>query len=111
MSRVDYGQVEVALGEESVLLKPTPAAMLKIDRQFGSMREAIVRVQSLSAQAMIFVIAAGANLGKKDAEALTDKVFEAGLFNLSEPLGTYLALLLNPTGADEEAADDGEGKP
>lgn len=108
MSRVDYGQVEIDLGGEVVTLKPTLSAMQRIDRHFGSIREAINQVGQLSFDAVAFVITAGAGLSGKDARDLPEQVFAAGVMRVAGKAAEYLALLLNPTG--KQSVGDPEGK-
>jgi hypothetical protein len=110
MSRVDYGQVEVELGGEVLTLRPTLDALEKIDRQFGSIREAASKVRSLNLGALVAVIAWGAELSPREAKALPQQVFDAGIVNVAPLVNEYLAYLLNPSGASGEESD-GEGKP
>lgn len=107
MSRVDYGQIEVVLGEESVLLKPTLSAMQSVDRNFGSIREAIASVRNLNLDALVSVIVGGAGLDQETAKGLPEKVFAAGVLNVAGPVSEYLLLLMNPGGAKRK---EGQGK-
>lgn len=108
MSRLSYGQVELQLGDETLTLKPTLAALEKIDRHFGSIREAIVQVGNLSLTAMVVVIVAGSGLVGEAAKEVSEKVFRAGLVNVAAPLSDYLTVLLNPSG--RSVGGGGEGK-
>jgi hypothetical protein len=108
MSRIDAGQVEVELGEQTYVLKPTLSAMLKIDRKFGSIRTAMEQCGALSLDAVSTVVAAGAGLGSREAGDVPEAVFKAGVVNVATPVVEYLALLINPTGRDAESV--GEGK-
>lgn len=108
MSRVNYGQIDIELGDEMITLKPTLAAMQKIDRVFGSVRDASERVAKLSLDALVAIIAAGANLDSQSAKELPERVFQAGVLNVAGPVSDYLIALMNPTG--RKAEGDGEGK-
>lgn len=108
--RSDYGQVEIDLGDEIITLKPTITAMQKIDRQFGSIREAVQQVSSLSFGAVAFVISAGSGMGQTEAKDLPDRLFRAGLMNVAPQLSEYLGMLLNPSGRNpDEQQEEGGG--
>lgn len=104
--RTDYGQVEVVLGDTAYMLVPTLAALQKIDRQYGSLREAAGRVAVLDLDAVCHVIAAGAGLGQKQAQALPQQVFDAGIAPVAAPVTEYLTLLLNPSGREPSETDE-----
>lgn len=110
MSRIDYGQIDVDLGGEVYTLTPTVTAIQKIDRQFGGLRAAMQQVAGLSPDAACAIIAAGAGLGQRQAQALPGLVFAAGIVNVAGPVSEYLMALLNPSG-EEPAGEGGEGKP
>lgn len=106
MSRLSYGQVELQLGDETLTLQPTLAALHKIDRAFGSLREASERVANLSLDALVTIITAGAGLDAQAAKALPERVFRAGILNLVGPVSEYLLVLMNPAG---EQGEEGKG--
>jgi hypothetical protein len=111
MSKIDAGQVEVDCGEETYTLKPTVKALRNINRRYGDFRTAIERVMRADFDAITYIIAEGASLSKKQAEAMQEQAFAAGLFNVSEPVAEYLSTLSNggrPLG-DEPGEGDGEG--
>lgn len=93
--RLDHGQIGVELGGEEVLLKPTLEAMQKINRRFGNLRDAVQQVQALDFDAIAFILAAGA--GRKD---VAQQAFEQGLVNLVEPVASYIAALMDPSGRE-----------
>lgn len=108
MSRASFGQIDIDLGGETITLQPTLAALQKIDRAFGSLREASERVANLSLDALVTIIAAGAGLDAQAAKALPERVFRAGILNLVGPVSEYLLVLMNPTG--EQSREGAEGK-
>lgn len=110
MSLLSHGQVEIELGGETVTLNPTLAAMEKINRHFGSLREALTRCASLDFTGVVVVIAAGAGLGQEGTKRLPDQVFQAGILNVIGPVSDYLTTLMNPAG-QSAGEGSGEGKP
>lgn len=111
MSRVDYGTVELKLGDEVVTLKPTLAAYQKIDGRMGGLRQAIESVSSMSIDSITYILAAGAGIGQKDSKDLAEKVFREGALHVLPHVTEYLMLLLNPTGKDDsEAGEPDEGE-
>jgi hypothetical protein len=101
MSAATRGWVDLELGDETLTLKPTLDAMLRIERHFGGVRNAAVQVQDLSLTTLCQIIAAGAGLDKAEAKALPEKVFEAGIATAAGPVAEFLGALLNPGGDDE----------
>lgn len=95
------GWVNVELGDETLVLKPTLDALIKIERQFGGVRNAAERVQDLNLTILCQIIAAGAGLNKQEAKDLPEKVFEAGIVTCAGPASEFLATLLNPSGDDD----------
>lgn len=107
MSRIDYGQVDIDLGGEVYTLKPTPAAILKINRQFGGLRSAMERVRDIDVDAVAVIVAAGAGLGGREAKDMPERIAAEGVASLAGPVSEYLAYLLNPSGRE---GSEGEGK-
>ena len=103
---IDSGKVELSLNGETYTLVPTLKALQRIDRQFGSLRTAVERCGSMSLDAIVTVIAAGANLSKDEEKALPEQVFQEGIANVAASSAEYLTTLLNPSGK----IGDGEGK-
>jgi hypothetical protein len=110
MSKIDAGQVEVDCGEETYTLKPTVTAIRNINRRYGDFRTAIERVMRADFDAITYIITQGASLSKKQAEAMQEHVFAAGIFNVSESVAEYLSVLSNggrPPGDEPSEGDDG----
>lgn len=53
---------------------------------------------------------AGADLEGKSAEAIPEKVWQAGVLGVSVQLNAYLAALYNPRGGDQETTKPGRRK-
>lgn len=112
MSRIDYGQVTLDLDGETIVLTPTVDAIQRINRHFGSIRQAIVHCRELDFDGLLVVIAAGAGYSPGDAKTLAEPVFRSGLVSLSEPVGEYLFHLLDPlgtAGSQDDGANEGKG--
>ena len=91
---ITSGIVELDLDGQVLELKPTLDAMLKINRRFGSFQGALLAVQKLDFDALVFIIAVGANKSPPSKD-LQRQIFACGLEALAEPLARYLELLSN----------------
>lgn len=100
MSKTLFGTTEIALDGETYSLKPTLAAVRSIEAYFGGLRGASQALNALSVVGCSVIIAAGAGLTGKDADAVADQVWGAGVINVAPQLNSYLAALYNPKGAD-----------
>jgi len=105
MSRVDHGQVEFELGDNTITLKPTLKALMRIEAHFGGMRAAIERCGDLSLDGLAVIVAAGAGMKPKDIQ---EDLFAEGITNVLPHATEYLLLLLNPTGKEAEEQPEGE---
>ncbi len=103
---IDSGKVELTLNGETYTLAPTLQGLQRIDRQLGSLRAAVERCGSMSLDAIVTVIAAGAGLSKEQEKALPEQVFQEGVANVAPSAVEFITTLLNPTGK----SGDGEGK-
>lgn len=107
MSRVDYGTVELTVGDESYTLTPTLDCVRKLKRWgLGSPLKAIEACRDFDVDNLAIVIAAGAGIGQKQIEPLAQLIHDAGVVNVTAPVVEFLQLLLNPTGKDK--AEDEE---
>ncbi|MDD1150406.1 hypothetical protein M5G25_19180 [Pseudomonas sp. TNT2022 ID357] len=100
MSKTLYGTVDIILGEDTYTLKPTLAAVRAIEAHFGGLRGASQALNALSVDGCAVIIAGGAGLAGKDAEAVAEKVWQAGVVDVAVQLNAYLAALYNPKGPD-----------
>ncbi|HEY7824697.1 MAG TPA: hypothetical protein VIG24_17785 [Acidimicrobiia bacterium] len=105
--------IELALDGQVYLLKPTLETMKRINRKFGSLRDALVRVQSLDFEAAcsIVAIASGCKDDRQRA-AVEDRLFRTGLVNVTAPIAHLLAVLMDPVTAagDSDDEDESEGE-
>lgn len=100
MSKTLHGTVEVALGDETYVLKPTLGAVRAIEAHFGGLRGASQAINALSVDGCAVIIAGGAGLTGKAAEVIPEQVWQAGVLEVSVQLNAYLVALYNPKGAD-----------
>jgi hypothetical protein len=101
MNTTLHGTVTVKLGDEEFTLKPTLRAVRAIESRFGGLRGASQTVNALSIDGCAIILVAGAELEGKAAEAIPEKVWQAGVLDVSVQLNTYLKALYNPRGGDE----------
>ncbi|WP_145186121.1 hypothetical protein [Pseudomonas sp. URMO17WK12:I11] len=106
MNKTLHGTVTVKLGDEEFVLLPTLKAVRAIESRFGGLRGASQTITALSIDGCAIILAAGAGLEGKDADAIPEKVWQAGVLGVASELNTYLIALYNPRGGDpgKEAA-------
>ena len=98
MSKTLHGTVEVTVGDDIYTLVPTLGAVRAIESQFGGLRGASQVVSALSVDGCARIVAAGTGLTGKAADALAEKVWQAGVLEVSVQLNAYLVALYNPRG-------------
>lgn len=109
------GDVELVLGNETLILKPTLQAGLTISRMSGGIRSAIDKVMALDLDTIVAIIRAG--IGPKEAKRLThldELVYENGLMDSQgRLLGKLVDFLSNVARGgrpdDDDNKGDGEG--
>ena len=99
MSKTLFGTTEIVLNGETYILKPTLGAVRAVEAYFGGLRGASQALNALSIVGCSVVIAAGAGLTGKAADAVADQVWQAGVIEVATQLNGYLAALYNPKGA------------
>lgn len=112
MSRVDYGTVEITIGDETYTMTPTLDCVRKLKRWgLGSPLKAIEACREFEPDTLAIVVAAGAGKGQKQFEPLAQAIHDAGVVNVTAEVIEFLTMLLNPTGkdkTDEEEQPEGE---
>ncbi len=98
MSKTLYGTVDIKLDDETYTLQPTLGAVRAIEAHFGGLRGASQAINALSIVGCAVIIAGGAGLTGKAAEAVADQVWQAGVLEVSVQLNAYLVALYNPKG-------------
>ena len=100
MSKTLHGTVEIKLGDEVYTLMPTLGAVRAIEAHFGGLRGASQAINALSIDGCAVIIAGGAGLKGKAAEAVAEQVWQTGVLDVSVQLNAYLVALYNPKGPD-----------
>lgn len=108
MNKTLHGTVTVKLGDEEFTLQPTLKAVRAIESRFGGLRGASQTVNAMSVDGCAIILAAGAGLEGKEAEAIAEKVWQAGVLDVSVQLNAYLAALYNPRGGESGKDKAGE---
>jgi len=108
MSKTLHGTIKVTVGDDVYTMVPTLGAVRAIEAHFGGLRGASQTVNALSVDGCARIVAAGAALSEKDAEDLAEKVWQAGVLEVSVQLNAYLVALYNPRGKDSGKSEAGK---
>lgn len=98
MSKTLHGTVDIKLDDETYTLQPTLGAVRAIEAHFGGLRGASQAINALSIDGCAVIIAGGAGLTGKAAEAIAEQVWQTGVLDVSVQLNAYLVALYNPKG-------------
>lgn len=101
MNNTLHGTVTVKLGDEEFTLQPTLKAVRAIESRFGGLRGASQTINALSVEGCAIILAAGSGLEGKAAEALIEKVWQAGVLEVSTQLNAFIVALYNPRGVEK----------
>lgn len=99
MSKTLHGTTSISLDGVEYELVPTLAAVRNLEARFGGLRGVGRVLEELSVDGCAAIVAAGANLSGKAAEAIADQVWQEGVLEVSIKLSKYLSALYNPRGA------------
>jgi hypothetical protein len=115
MSKLNDGEVEIVLNEQTRVLRPTLAAMTALSRLhlgISGLAQALVNQEF---DAVVAVIRHGLNLSDRDARTLPAEVFKNGLTaDLVISLINYVTILANggrPRDDNKPAAEEPEAAP
>ena len=114
MSAISDGQIVVDLGDETVTLVPTLAAIEAINRHAGDIATAIAQVRKMDFDTVAAAVVAGAGASGARAKALREAVFKTGVIRVAVPVAEFVVLLANggrPVRDDEDdrSGDGGDG--
>lgn len=104
-SKTLHGTVTVTVGDETYTLTPTLVAVRAIEARFGGLLGAMRAVDNYSVDGVSAVIAAGGMLATDAAEALPEKVWQAGVVGIAKQLVPYMVALVNPSAAEGAAGN------
>lgn len=106
------GDVNLELGDHTLVLKPTLSAGLAISRQAGGIRGAIDKVMAMDLDTIVSVIRLG--LGPKEAKRypnLDELVYQSGLLgSQGEVLARLVEFLSNIARGGRPAEEEGSNK-
>lgn len=113
MSKITKGQVVIKVtdedGEEQELvLKPTLKAATQISNRFGGFVPAMQALGKMDMQACVFIVIQGTNAKDADAKALPEKLWAAGLNDVSVKCLEFIRFLMNG-GKGGKGDEEGEG--
>jgi hypothetical protein len=112
MSKTNYGNTVVTVGDEEFNLSFTLKAVKGIEARFGGLAPALQEIQKLqvSAAAAIIAIGSGKEYKRKDMEELEEAIFDEGIGEVTPQIVPYILAMLNPKAKkaeDEEKAAEG----
>lgn len=109
-AKYGVGDVQIELGGEEVILKPSLHATLQLSRQQGGIVGAINKVGQLDMDTFVAAISLGLNLkNTRDQRDLAEKVYKTGMVDLVAPVTKYLTILANGGKPPRESEDADEG--
>lgn len=110
MNKTLHGTITVEVGDETYALRPTLAAVRAIESRFGGLRGASQAISNLSVEGCAAIVVAGAGLDGKAADAVAEKVWQAGVLDVSTRLNAYLLALYNPNPRGAKEGNEPAGK-
>lgn len=111
---IGIGDVEIALGETTIVLKPTPASLKKLSNLPGGIPGLVERTMNYQWETIEAVVMIGANLTHNQAKThnLDQLLFDAGFTKLAPLIIRYLSNLSNGgRPIRDEAEGEGESDP
>lgn len=106
------GIIEIELDGETVELRPTPHAALKLSQTFGGLFPIISRIRQLELEVFVAVVQYGGGFKQSQHADLPEKVFKSGMTALAPALIDYITVLANGGSMPkfDEEAEASEGK-
>jgi hypothetical protein len=92
-SNIGSGDVEVRLSGEKVVLRPSLNAAIKLSTMPGGLTKLVTRCSNLDFEAISDVLIIGGEM--KVDEKTKEKIYRAGLMDLTVPCIEYLNILAN----------------
>lgn len=103
---VQKARVTIKLGDNDVVLKPSPAAILGLSEKYDGFEPLLAAVRRFRVQAAVDIVLAGAGAEGKAARALADQVVDAGMIDMLPSLVDFIMILANGGRRRSEEEDD-----
>lgn len=101
--------VELSLGDNVFILKPTLKALRKINREAGSLLQAMTRVKEVDSGIIVAIVAAGTDTQQGPAmDKLEELLIAHGFLTAVGPVGDYLATFMEGTKSAETEPPPGK---
>jgi hypothetical protein len=102
---VHDGEMQVPLGDGTVILTANLRAAKAISRHFGGFQQALNKMAAGDLEAFIAVVRFGVgDVNEHSARRLEERVFQAGVLRLTAPLTEYVLICANGGKPIAEAA-------
>ena len=108
------GEVEIELGDELVVLRPTLRAADRLNTRHGGFAKLLQALAGYDLAAYVDVVAFGSGTTEKARPELREAVWRAGVINLYPHLQEFVLILANGgqrATETEEAGDDASARP
>jgi len=93
---LNEGEIEVTVGDETLILVPTLDAADRICAAFGGFRDAMERVVGMNLGGIATVIGLGAGRHQpEEIEALKQQIYKDGILKFVVPASFYVGVLTN----------------
>jgi hypothetical protein len=95
-SKINGGEVILSLSGEEVALVPSIGAALSLSKQYGGLRNCMMRILDFDIETILNVVYAGANVtSAKKREEISQALFEAGMDVITLKVIDYVNMLAN----------------
>lgn len=110
MSRTNFGEVRLELGEKEYVLLANINAYDKIETMTQGLRKAIEMCEEVNVGLMAYVVMAGADCEKKDLQKIRGEILQEGVLKVMPKIVDYLSIFLNPAGRDQSEVEESSGE-
>lgn len=102
------GHVQIELGDDEVVLKPTGRALERLEKQYDGLVGVVEGLTRFRLKAYVDVVMAGSGAKPTDRDKVTEEVFSAGMINLLQPLTRFVNILGNGGRPPKDEEQDGD---
>lgn len=110
MSKHDRGIVTLELNGTEYTLRPTAAAMDRLDKRFGSTIEAFQSLNRPTLENVASIVVYGSDMDNDQLSTVKEDVFQQGLMTVVGKIAPFFEALLDPNGNAGELGEGDEGK-